>query len=173
MIVVDVFRARPAADRTPPALRLQQLVDLDLPDAVAPPQVVLPRPAVEAVAGGLATGVVAWLAVVPEAAAARGVPREVCERLRLTAVRASPMPSRDRDGHPNLSPGSRREPLRVADPGSLVEARLAVAPASPGTSRAHVKIVERFGLAAVTAPPDALPRSIRNGHIGYSPPFCT
>jgi hypothetical protein len=47
MIVIKVLRVGDAADGAPTVLSRQQLVELGPPDAVTPPQVVLPRPAVQ------------------------------------------------------------------------------------------------------------------------------
>jgi hypothetical protein len=63
MIVVHMFRIGVTADRADAALLGEQLIELLLPDAVPPPQVVLAGPAVQPLGGLLAPGVVAGLAV--------------------------------------------------------------------------------------------------------------
>src|SRR5919112_2970490 len=63
MIVINVLGAGGATDGAAALLGREHLVDVGLTYAVAPPEVVLPRPAVETVTGLLATFVVARRAV--------------------------------------------------------------------------------------------------------------
>lgn len=88
MIVIDVLRVGRATDRTHPTLLRQQLFGLGIRDAVAVPQVVLARSAVEPLFCLPATSVVTGTAIRVIATLRRLGAREVDERLDLLAVGA-------------------------------------------------------------------------------------
>jgi len=113
MIVINVLGVGLAADGAPAGLLGQHPVELGLADAVAPPEVVLPRPAAFGDAG-FAPGVVARLAIAAEPGTPSLTPREVGQQLYLATVRAVAMTVRYHKPGPDLAAGLVLDPLGVA-----------------------------------------------------------
>jgi len=150
MIVIKVFGVGSATDGAPTLLCRQQLVEGDLPDAVPPPEVRLPRPTVRPVPRLLAPGMVTRLAVGRVTGAGAVVAREVGQGLGRSTIRTISMPVRDLPDGPHIAIVGLADPLDGAGPGSRVEAVLAVAPAPAGAFAARQELLHRFPLAAVT-----------------------
>jgi hypothetical protein len=109
VIVIDVLRTRLLTHRAHAALCSQHLVHLCLPDAVAPPKVILAGAAVVLDPVLAAACVVARLAIATDSGAPAAVSREVLKILKGLAI-GTPLLTRWRDavwGDRSASVGSR------------------------------------------------------------------
>jgi hypothetical protein len=89
MIVVDVFGIWSQTHDTDATLRLDELIELVGTDAVSTLQVIVTTTAVQSIAGFLAAGVVACLAIRVATISQTSVARELLRRLPLFAVRTA------------------------------------------------------------------------------------
>ncbi|MFG3706378.1 hypothetical protein ACGF7U_16840 [Micromonospora sp. NPDC047670] len=167
MIVVQMLGVRCAADGADPALLGQELLELLLADAVAPPQVVLATAAVEPLLGLPSPEVVARLAIGGVARTVGAVTRRIGHGLDAFTVGTEAMTVRNRPGRFHLTVVPLLHPLRTARPGASVEARLAVAAATAGTLAARAELIERLRVSAVAATTSTILIIKRNRHVRF------
>jgi hypothetical protein len=105
MVVINVLRIDPATDRADPTLIREHLVKLSLTNAVAAPQVIITRAAVQPRLGLDPASVVTRLAVATVATGLAAVLWKIGKGLYLGAVRTEAVPLRHLAAKLHLSAG--------------------------------------------------------------------
>jgi len=150
MVVIKVLRVVSATDGAPALLCRQQLVELDpLAAAVSRREGTLAQPAGRTVARLLATRVLTGLAVCRVAGVVAPATREISQALDQSAVRAIPMPVRDRSDGPHIAVVDLPDQPGVACFRPRVEAVLAITPAPGWTLARRAELLRWLPLAAV------------------------
>jgi hypothetical protein len=167
MIVVQMLGVRCAADGADPALLGQELLELLLADAVAPPQVVLATAAVEPLLGLPSPEVVGTACHRRRSPNRRSGYEEIGHGLDGSTVGTEAMTVRNRPGRFHLTVVPLLHPLRIARLGASVEARLAVAAATAGTLAARTELIERLPVSAVAATTSTILIIKRNRHVRF------